>query len=202
MFKRLSKQDRQGVRKPSDVERKYDLGEAVETIRIIQESSVPENVLKNYYTKNEIDYKTIQLKEDLESQIYEDYRTVDGVIEWINPPMALDTEYRTTERWLDKPVYTQLVSRGAVNLGNTSGIVTTPISMTVANLDKVVRYNGTILTPNESPTNRFIPYSDSSGGSVELYHFDNSVGGLVLTLTNVFIQNGTIYIQVWYTKTE
>lgn len=29
--------------------------------------------------------------------------------EWINPPMQLGTEYRTTERYLGKPVYTQIV---------------------------------------------------------------------------------------------
>jgi hypothetical protein len=28
--------------------------------------------------------------------------------EWINPPMELDTEYRTTERYLGKPVYTKI----------------------------------------------------------------------------------------------
>lgn len=32
-----------------------------------------------------------------------------GPIEWINPPMELGVEYRTTERHLGKPVYTQIV---------------------------------------------------------------------------------------------
>lgn len=32
-----------------------------------------------------------------------------GPIEWINPPMQLGVEYRTTERYLGKPVYTQIV---------------------------------------------------------------------------------------------
>lgn len=31
-----------------------------------------------------------------------------GPIEWINPPMQLGVEYRTTERYLGKPVYTQI----------------------------------------------------------------------------------------------
>ena len=30
-------------------------------------------------------------------------------VEWINPPMELGVEYRTTERYLGKPVYTQIV---------------------------------------------------------------------------------------------
>lgn len=33
------------------------------------------------------------------------YRMVDGVVEWFNPPMLLGVEYRTTERFLAKPVY-------------------------------------------------------------------------------------------------
>lgn len=37
------------------------------------------------------------------------YRMVDGVQEWINPPMVVGTEYRTTERWGNKAVYRKLV---------------------------------------------------------------------------------------------
>ena len=38
------------------------------------------------------------------------YRTVDGVVEWLNPPMLLGVEYRTTERYLGKPVYVKAVN--------------------------------------------------------------------------------------------
>lgn len=34
--------------------------------------------------------------------------------EWENPPMKVDEEYRTTERWNGKPVYQKLVSLGAL----------------------------------------------------------------------------------------
>lgn len=34
--------------------------------------------------------------------------------EWVNPPMALGVEYRTTERYMGKPVYAQLVRFGAL----------------------------------------------------------------------------------------
>lgn len=33
--------------------------------------------------------------------------------EWVNPPMELGVEYRTTERYNEKPVYVQLVDLGA-----------------------------------------------------------------------------------------
>lgn len=34
--------------------------------------------------------------------------------EWVNPPMQLGVEYRTTERWNDMPVYMKLVDCGAL----------------------------------------------------------------------------------------
>lgn len=38
------------------------------------------------------------------------YRMVNGVQEWINPPMMPDVEYLTTQRWTGKPVYTKYIS--------------------------------------------------------------------------------------------
>lgn len=40
------------------------------------------------------------------------YRKVDGVIEWVNPPMELGVEYRTTERHNGKVVYAKAVDCG------------------------------------------------------------------------------------------
>ena len=40
-----------------------------------------------------------------------------GPIEWINPPMDLGVEYRTTERYLGKPVYASLHKMGACASG-------------------------------------------------------------------------------------
>lgn len=34
--------------------------------------------------------------------------------EWVNPPMALGVEYRTTERWNGKPIYTMMANIGAL----------------------------------------------------------------------------------------
>lgn len=47
------------------------------------------------------------------------YRIVDGEIEWINPPMIEQVEYRTTERFDGKPVYIQNVcTYGSVEANN------------------------------------------------------------------------------------
>lgn len=40
------------------------------------------------------------------------YRMIDGVTEWVNPPMMIGIEYRTTERYLGKPVYVKVVDFG------------------------------------------------------------------------------------------
>ena len=42
------------------------------------------------------------------------YRVINGKTEWLNPPMELGVEYRTTERWLGKVVYTKLFDYGTL----------------------------------------------------------------------------------------
>ena len=63
------------------------------------------------------------------------YNTLtDGAVEWINPPMALGTEYRTTERYLGKPVYEMVMDCGIVP---TTGEKDVPLT-NVTNSDHVV----------------------------------------------------------------
>ena len=40
-------------------------------------------------------------------------------IEWLNPPMLLGVEYRTTERYMGKPVYAKLIDLGLSAAGGT-----------------------------------------------------------------------------------
>lgn len=42
------------------------------------------------------------------------YNVVNGEEEWVNPPMILGVEYRTTERYNGKPVYVKLINLGLV----------------------------------------------------------------------------------------
>lgn len=41
-------------------------------------------------------------------------QTVNGVVEWVNPPMVVGEEYRTIERYNNKPVYWKLVDFGSL----------------------------------------------------------------------------------------
>jgi hypothetical protein len=202
MFKKLSKQDRQGVRKPSDVERKYGLGEVVETVRVIKEESVPENVLDGYYNKGETDYKITALREDLEAQISgivesDDYRIVDGVTEWYNPPMALDTEYRLTERWLGKPVYTKAVMQDVSQRGNTEGADRIEFSVDTPNYETCIKYTGYTKGDYSNVT---IPFM-YDGAFIGVSTMNEST--IYVDVQNkLFLNNTQLYIQVWYTKTE
>ena len=60
------------------------------------------------------------------------YRTVDGVKEWLNPPMVSGVEYRTTERWMGKPVYTKIVSFGKLPNATSAYVNWQPDSGTVS----------------------------------------------------------------------
>lgn len=62
------------------------------------------------------------------------YVTVNGVTEWLNPPMVMDEEYRTTERWAGKPVYRKQISY--VNGAELAGDALTNIAHGITNLDR------------------------------------------------------------------
>lgn len=47
------------------------------------------------------------------------YRTVNGEIEWLNPPMVVGVEYRTTQRYNGFPVYAKAIDLGVFPNNNT-----------------------------------------------------------------------------------
>ena len=75
------------------------------------------------------------------------YRTVDGAVEWINPPMILGVEYRTTERWNGEPVYTMAINFGALPNSGTRSVES------VVNADaEDIRIDGITKSGNTSKT--------------------------------------------------
>lgn len=67
------------------------------------------------------DYQVVQVAYSMDGgnhmairQMYGWGETTFGAWEYINPPMAVGVEYRTTERWRGKPVYVKLVDLGAL----------------------------------------------------------------------------------------
>jgi hypothetical protein len=69
--------------------------------------------------------------------------------EWVNPPMKLGVEYRTTERYLDKPVYTM-----AIDCGILPNNTTTVIEHGIENILYVIEAKG------NSSAGDSLPYSN------------------------------------------
>lgn len=108
-------------------------------------------------------------------------------IEYIDPPMQLGVEYRTTERYLGKPVYTQIINCGSMpDIGNVKNV-------------SIVAFNVAVVT--------FI----SGWCSYYAAMFDESLLGMTMTANNLNIvikninrevnSNAVMYALVKYTKT-
>lgn len=107
-----------------------------------------------------------------------------GAWEWVNPSMQLGVEYRTTERYLGKPVYCQLVNFGA--LPNAT--------------QKVVKHN----IPNVSSV--ISVYGSAQDQAIVVGAFGMQVTGINADNTNVAIwtsadlSNYSAYVAMKYTK--
>lgn len=106
--------------------------------------------------------------------------------DWVceNPPMSLGVEYRTPERWQNKPVYTKLIDFGAMPNSSAKEVAHG------ATATQIVRCRGQI------SDGRTIPY-----GGTHIYNVD-----VFANLTNVIIDTNSSYsqytatVQIWYTK--
>lgn len=122
-----------------------------------------------------------------------DYGATWSEWEYVNPPMVIGVEYRTTERFLGKPVYVKVVNLGAGPSANTQKDVAHGIS----NMGHIVDYAAE-LTMNGAQA-LTIPYhmSDENKGWAYVNHdnFSMVAGGTALTGYN------NCYGWVKYTKT-
>ena len=83
-----------------------------------------------------------------------------GEMEWLNPPMYPNVEYRTTERWNGKPVYCKVIEIGTADIPASSGSKRVEIGVEHTN---VVRYH---CFASYSTNIIGLPYADSSGDSL------------------------------------
>ena len=79
--------------------------------------------------------------------------------EWVNPPMQLGVEYRTTERYLGKPVYVKLINLG--NLPNNTEVSVQDTS--IGGIAHIVDFRGEFI--NQSGTPFLIPYGPNYADS-------------------------------------
>jgi hypothetical protein len=115
--------------------------------------------------------------------------------EYINPPVMANTEYRTTERYLDKSVYTKLINCGAPYDGMSVKLYNSRIS--------VIRHTGFMTRTGDYGLDAF-PVPNGGGGlhfsftpntpddAVVLFHCTDEV--------EIAEPAYTLYLQIWYTK--
>lgn len=111
--------------------------------------------------------------------------------EWVNPPMTLGVEYRTTERWNGKTVYTVLVDCGTVVAGENTISTTFACSAVIGSRGQAG--SGAIPQTYESArSDKYFKACNVSRVSGKIY----------ITLLMGTSQSATspCHIQVWYTK--
>jgi hypothetical protein len=117
--------------------------------------------------------------------------TEDAWSEWefINPPMEVGVEYRTTERWMGKPVYTSLVDCG-------SCVSPSKETTTELTCSQVIRHCGTVGGHNLPSINATLDNAWSAWAMVT--NSDDRVKITVYSGTGMATERA--YVQVWYTK--
>lgn len=126
------------------------------------------------------------------------YREVDGEVEWINPPMVVGTEYRTTERFAGKPVYTT-VTWFKPSGGESSGTYSLTVRPSNGTVDLVLRCSGFTNTGVAIPYNVHQPES-TSYRQVQVNKTSGAIGCTCSWGTTAYSADETWYIQLWFTK--
>lgn len=122
------------------------------------------------------------------------YRIVDGETEWVNPPLVNIIEYRTTERWLGKPVYVRYLDTPA---GGGTGTNSIQISL-FDDMDRnTLRLESYIYNPSTGEKKLFPLVSN---GSVVGTLGVNSDGYIEAKITGDSFANWVIQVLVKYTK--
>ena len=123
-------------------------------------------------------------------------RILEGVPEpweWVNPPMTAGVEYRTTERYNGKPVYTMLLEGGALAAG------TTTFKAHSLNA-QIIRCSGN-MSKDEFVTSSTIPYSYHDGTSVvSKITIGSNANSVLVTAEAGSFSNYKFRAQIWYIK--
>ena len=126
---------------------------------------------------------------------YEIHRYCDGSKQtwsewaWVNPPMRVGVEYRTTEQYLEKPVYVKLVDCGTIPAQGTYKQFTLP-----SDVDVIISINA--YSPMRGDT---LPSYDANG---ERYAI-TSTGGNIVMIWNYSesLLDTNVLALIKYTKT-
>lgn len=115
--------------------------------------------------------------------------------EWVNPPMVVGVEYRTTERSDGDPVYAKRVSyTNSAEIGNASGVAMVDIPHSISGFGKLVRIVGRNYTSNYP-----LPYIGSTGG-ITVVNAVNTTNIRLRTKDMTWASGYTWYFDIYYTK--
>ena len=131
------------------------------------------------------------------------YRMIDGVQEWINPPMVLGVEYRTIERYNGRPVYARLNSVTGFGTPGTCSEVDIEIGASLLDLVSysaqlsgwsipTLIYGGGVGSGLTNAGNVQIEVRAVSTGKIEVYLFSASRN----------LSSGEVNLLIKYTKSE
>ena len=109
--------------------------------------------------------------------------------EWDNPPMYLDTEYRTVERYLGKPVYTRIKSFGALPANGTKRIA-------ICEVDKLVDFTAIAYNPSTAVIIK-LPDNGNNPLNVTMWFKEAS---LYINTNNDLSDYTEVYVTFKYTK--
>ena len=156
------------------------------------------NQVDGVYNKTEVDAFLANKLDGVESAEYPGcyYRMNGSVVEWVNPPMFLGVEYRTTERYMGKPVYVKAIDFGTLPNSTSKSIRDT----SVGSVKDIISYSAFFnTTQGDSVT---IPYGlTSSGHNCDIAEVSGgSTGIYVVILTKIDLSANTATIICKYTK--
>ena len=114
-----------------------------------------------------------------------------GEWEWVNPPMTLGQEYRTTERWNGKPVYTKII-----NAGQLPSSAQKIVELGLTNPQHLVEC--TVIAYSSNNYQCIFPIAGGSG--LQALHY-LAGWNLVLQTTRDMSEYTSCYATVKYTKT-
>ena len=109
--------------------------------------------------------------------------------EYVNPPMVLNMEYRTTERYRDQPVYCKLINFGSLPTSSSKSV---PVGV---NYDKVISYEA-VVYDNNGKYATVMPLF--GGGVIKAYGFMQGTN-FAITVTADMSKN-TAMVKLKYTK--
>ena len=160
-----------------------------------------ENVPKTKVVKAYVDSQAANAAQDAvdafaqESTSYPGcfYRTVNGVTEWLNPPMMLGVEYRTVERYQGEPVYVKMFNLGKITVAEGSRSI-------YPNISSVSHLMGLEVHSLNPDTQRSYAYGLVT--SLKIYAGTDPNYNVYLNVQRFDIDvNEEVYATVKYTKT-